>query len=98
MASPRLNLSTRPQEHAASFVSSPASFSFLLTKYPSFSICFSLMGIACVEAILHGYTRAKGADDSSAAGARGDGRKAKVGMVKVVQVMLVVEVMRVLVK
>jgi hypothetical protein len=56
------------------------------------------MGFICVEAILNAYTRAKGADDSSAAGARGEGRRAKVGMVKVVLVMHVVEVVMVLVK
>jgi hypothetical protein len=56
------------------------------------------MGFACVEAILNGYTRSKGADDSRAAGARGEVRRAKVGLVKVVQVMHVVEVVMVLVK
>jgi hypothetical protein len=98
MASPRPNLSTRPQEHAASFVSSPACFPFLLTHFSSFSLCFSQMGFACVEAIPSGYTRAKGADDSNPAGARGEGRRVKVGLVKVVQVMHVVEVVMVLVK
>jgi hypothetical protein len=56
------------------------------------------MSLACVEAILNGYTKAKGADDSSAAGARGERRRAKVGLVKVVQVMQVVEVVRVWMK
>jgi hypothetical protein len=93
MASPRPNLSTCPQEHAASYV----FFSRLLPLLVDalLSLCFSLMGFACVEAILNGHTRVKGADDSSAAGARGEGRRVKVGLV---QVMHVVEVVRVLVK
>jgi hypothetical protein len=98
MASPRPNLSTCPQEHAASYVFFSRLLPLLvdaLLKLQPLSLCFSLMGFACVEAILNGHTRVKGADDSSAAGARGEGRRVKVGLV---QVMHVVEVVRVLVK
>ncbi|PMD23518.1 hypothetical protein NA56DRAFT_700906 [Hyaloscypha hepaticicola] len=51
-----------------------ACFCLLLANFSSFSRCFSLTGFTCVHAILNGYTRAKGEDDSSAAGARGEGR------------------------